>query len=143
MFKQTVKLLSGLANKTRNTLNSTQKASQRKRMRQVDANIYNIREGLRMKVDLVPETEARQTYWNALMKEHNFIKYFNPEHFKPEQTCTPLMKYFYVSKKSKNGYKSMNWARFKTKTSINRESPYEMLPNRAKITHKLQNGEHK
>lgn len=141
MFKQTCNLLSGIANRTRNKLNSSQKASQRKRMRQVDATIYNIREGLRMKVDLVPETKAREEYWSALMKEHNFNKYFNPEYFKPEHTCTPLMKYFFVSKKSKNGYKSMNWARFKTKTSINRESPYQMHPNTQKITSKLQAGD--
>lgn len=140
MFKPTSQLFSGIANKTRNTLNSSQKASQRKRMRQVDATIYNIREGLKMVNNQNPSVEAQEAHWNNLMEEFNFKKYFNPQYFKPEQTCTPRMKYFFVSKKEKSGFKSMNWARFKTKTSINRETPYAMLPNTTPITNNRKHG---
>ena len=140
MFKPTSQLFSGLANKTRNTLNSSQKASQRKRMRQVDATIYNIREGLKMVNHQNPSVEAQEANWKKSMEEFNFMKYFNPQYFKPEQTCTPRMKYFFVSKKEKSGFKSMNWARFKTKTSINRETPYAMLPNTTPITNNRKHG---
>ena len=140
MFKPTSQLFSGLANKTRNTLNSSQKASQRKRMRQVDATIYNIREGLKMVNHQNPSVEAQEANWKKSMEEFNFMKYFNPQYFKPEQTCTPRMKYFFVSKKEKPGFKSMNWARFKTKTSINRETPYAMLPNTTPITNNRKHG---
>lgn len=132
MFKFTPQLNSGLANRTRNLLSQGQKYKQRKRMQEVDATIYNVREGLKKQMELQPTQELKDAYWNDVMKDNNMRHLFDPALFKPEHQCTPLIKYFYVNKKSKNGYKSVNWCRFKTKTSINRETPYALTHNRIK-----------
>ncbi|XBW37239.1 hypothetical protein QEN19_002822 [Hanseniaspora menglaensis] len=132
MFKATGQLNSGLANRTRNILSQGQKYKQRKRMQEVDATIYNIREGLKKKMEMEPTNELKEAYWNDVVKDNKMKHLFDPMVFKPEHQCTPLAKYFYVNKKSKHGFKSVNWVRFKTKTSINRETPYALTPNRIK-----------
>lgn len=132
MFKVTPKLSSGLANRTRNYLSQGQKQKQRKRMQEVDATIYNVREGLKKQMEMLETQELKDHYWSEVMKDNNMKKVLDPKIFKPEHQCSPLTKYFYVNKKSKTGFKSVNWLRFKTKSSINRETPYALTPNRIK-----------